>query len=153
MGELLYILLNRLDTHLGHFPGTYWLLHNTGYIEMLGCECTRVPCFRWALGCLPLAAACPAASPVLVLLSLSRAPGLSRLCYDQHAPVLPLDTTALTRDKWIHSEPSLSSWLNWSTLWEEMKRDSTVWGVAVYPLNIPLRLECGRVWANLEDMW
>lgn len=99
--ELVYILLNQLDTHWGHFPGAYWLLHNTGYIEMLGCERTRVPCFpqRWALGCLPSAAACPSASPILVLLSLHA--GLSRLCYDQHAPVLTCGPTALTRDKWI----------------------------------------------------
>ena len=49
-GELVYILLNRLDTHLGHFPGTYWLLRNTGYIVMMGCERTRVLCLpqRWA---------------------------------------------------------------------------------------------------------
>lgn len=49
---------------------------------------------------------------------------------------------------------SLSSWLSQSPLCErKWKGTAQFGGVAVYPLNIPLRLECGRVWANLEDMW
>lgn len=99
MESLVYILLNRLDTHLGHFLG------HTGYyiiLVTLRCWDVNAPESRVSkdepYGCLPLAAACPVTSPVLVLLSLRA--GLSRLCCRSTAPpVLTCGPTALTRDK------------------------------------------------------